>query len=92
MFALGVLGIGNEQMLLAEYRAVERCFDEACPDADYRDFLHANIGEDEVHTKLIGDAASALAALGSSRDEFVEGAVVGIAARVRYYDQLRNEL
>ena len=64
MYSLGVLGIGNELMLLAEYRAVEACFDSSCPDADYKDFLHANIGEDEVHTQLIGDAAAAMAAMG----------------------------
>jgi hypothetical protein len=92
MRGLGVLGIGNELMLLAEYRAVEKCFDSACPDADYRDFLHANIGEDEVHSKLIGDAAAAMGALGDSRDEFIGGARDGVAARVAYYDALLEEL
>jgi Iron-containing redox enzyme len=91
MRALGVLGIGNELMLLAEYRAVEVCFDAACPDADYRDFLHANIGEDEVHTALIGTAAAALTTLGFTGDEFIAGAREGVAARVAYYDTLLKE-
>lgn len=92
MRALGVLGIGNELMLLAEYRAVEACFDAVCPEADYREFLHANIGEDETHTKLIGDAAAALAALGHSAADFIAGAREGVDARVRYYDMLLTEI
>lgn len=88
MYGLGVLGIGNELMLLAEYSAVESCFDEVCPDADYKDFLHANIGEDEVHSRLIGDAAAALATLGHSQQDFLDGAKDGIAARIKYYDDL----
>ena len=72
MRALGILGIGNELMLLAEYRAVEACFDSACPEADYRDFFEANIGEDETHTKLIGAAAAAMAALGADKDAFLD--------------------
>lgn len=90
MYGLGVLGIGNELMLLAEYCAVELCFDAACPDADYKDFLHANIGEDEVHSRLIGDAAAALATLGHSKQDFLVGAKDGIAARVKYYDALHK--
>ena len=92
MYALGVLGIGNEKMLLAEYRAVEACFDSACPDADYRDFLHANIEEDVVHTQLIGSAAAAMAAMGDNPDDFIAGAKEGVVARVRYYDALLKEI
>jgi hypothetical protein len=92
MLALGALGIGNELMLLAEYRAIERCFESACPEADYRDFLHANIGEDETHTKLIGTAAAALADLGFNARQFVVGAQIGVAARVKYYDSLLSEI
>src|SRR5207249_697735 len=31
MRALGAFGVGNELMLLSEYRAVEHCFDLAAP-------------------------------------------------------------
>lgn len=92
MYGLGVLGIGNELMLLAEYSAVESCFDSACPDADYKDFLHANIGEDEVHSRLIGDAAAALASLGFNKQDFLDGAKVGVDARLAYYDSLLTEI
>ncbi len=92
MYGLGVLGIGNELMLLAEYRAVESCFDVACPEADYRDFLHANIEEDEAHSRLIGDAAASLAALGFDSNDFLRGAKDGVQARVSYYDSLLNEI
>jgi hypothetical protein len=92
MYGLGVLGIGNELMLLAEYTAVESCFDVACPDADYKDFLHANIEEDEVHSRLIGDAAAALATLGFSINDFLTGAKDGVQARVSYYDALLIEI
>ena len=92
MYGLGVLGIGNELMLLAEYSAVEKCFDSACPDADYKGFLHANIEEDEVHSRLIGDAAAALAELGADSNEFLRGARDGVQARVNYYDSLLLEI
>jgi len=91
MRALGVLGIGNELMLLAEYGAVQACFDAVCPDADYREFLQANIGEDETHTRLIGDAAAALTEFGYSSGDFIEGARIGVEARVSYYDALLKE-
>jgi hypothetical protein len=92
MRALGALGVGNEQMLLAEYRAVEACFDMACPDADYRDFLHANIAEDETHTKLISNAAIALTACGYQASDYIIGARQGVAARIQYYDSLLGEM
>ena len=92
MYGLGVLGIGNELMLLAEYKAVESCFDLAFPEAEYKDFLHANIGEDEVHSRLIGDAAAALVGLGFKSQDFVEGAKAGVQARVAYYDSLLTEI
>jgi hypothetical protein len=92
MRALGVLGIGNELMLLAEYGAIQACFDAVCPEADYREFLQANIGEDETHTRLIGDAAAALVEFGYSSGDFIEGARVGVEARVSYYDALLKEV
>lgn len=91
MYALGALGIGNELMLLAEYRAVESCFDACFPNAEYRDFLHANIAEDEGHTNLIGLGATALEKQGLSAERFLNGARAGVAARVQYYDALLAE-
>ncbi len=91
MRALGALGVGNEQMLLAEYRAVEACFDAALPSADYKSFLHANIGEDEAHTRLIAEAATALEKLGYDARQYLAGASDGVSARVRYYDELLRE-
>lgn len=92
MRALGILGVGNELMLLAEYGAIEACFDAMFPQAEYKDFLHANIGEDEMHTKLIGFAAAELATFGYSPEEFVEGARQGVEARVSYYHALLSEV
>ncbi|MGH9969759.1 MAG: iron-containing redox enzyme family protein [Pyrinomonadaceae bacterium] len=92
MRALGSLGVGNELMLLAEYRAVETCFDLICPEADYKEFLHANISEDEAHTALIGKAAASLTNLGYASEDFIEGAREGVNARVAYYDALLAEV
>lgn len=91
MRALGILGIGNELMLLSEYKAIEVCFDAMFPGADYKGFLHANIDEDEGHTKLIAKAALALTAFGFSDEEFLSGAKEGVAARLTYYDSLLKE-
>lgn len=91
MFSLGFIGVGNELMLQAEYKAVQSCFEKNFPEADFADFLHSNIHEDEAHTKLIERAATALAALGESGEDFLNGARAGVAARVRYYDQLLLE-
>lgn len=91
MRALGALGIGNELMLLSEYAAIERCFDRNFPQASYKAFLEGNINEDEVHTQLIERAAIALANSGGDARDFVEGARLGVNARVAYYDALLEE-
>lgn len=91
MRALGALGVGNEQMLLAEYRAIEACFDSTLATADYKNFLQANIGEDEAHTRLIAEAATALEKLGYDPGQYLAGAADGVNARVRYYDALLSE-
>jgi hypothetical protein len=92
MRALGALGIGNELMLISEYAAIERCFDRLFPEAKYKAFLDGNIREDEVHTQLIERAAVALANMGEDPREFVEGARLGVEARVTYYDALLREI
>jgi Iron-containing redox enzyme len=91
MRALGALGVGNEQMLIAEYKAIEACFDSALPSADYRNFLQANIGEDEAHTRLIAEAATALEQLGYDPNQYMRGATEGVSARIGYYDTLLDE-
>ena len=83
--ALGALGVGNERMLLTEYTAVESCFDAALPTAEYKAFLRANVNEDETHCAIVEAVASAIAADG---EEYYDGARLGVAARVRYYDDL----
>ncbi len=90
MKALGALGIGNERILILEYRAIEECFDNLFPDADYKGFLHANILEDESHSVLIAQAATALTLISSKYKEqdFLEGARIGVNARIDYYDKL----
>lgn len=92
MLALGALGIGNELMLISEYTAIERCFDRLFPEAKYQAFLRGNINEDEVHTQLIQRAAVALVSMGEDSRKFVEGARLGVEARVAYYDALLSEL
>jgi len=92
MRALGVLGIGNEMMLVEEYAAIRTCFDAHFPNKIHNDFLQANISEDVSHTRIIGHAATALWRLGFSATDFVSGARDGVAARVNYYDMLLREL
>lgn len=88
MLALGALGIGNELMLLSEYSAIQSCFEALTPEAKFAEFLKGNISEDEVHTKLIEDAAVALRNAGFNSDDFLKGAALGVSARVKYYDTL----
>lgn len=91
MRSLGLLGVGNELLLLAEYGAIYKCFEKHFPNAHYADFLKSNITEDEGHTMLIERAATALHHMGHSADEYLEGAKIGVSARVSYYDALLAE-
>lgn len=91
MRSLGLLGVGNELLLLAEYEAIYKCFEKHFPDAHYADFLRSNIKEDEGHTMLIERAATALHHMGHSADEYLKGAAIGVSARVTYYDTLLTE-
>jgi hypothetical protein len=90
MFSLGLLGIGNELILLSEYKEIEKCFDNVFPDAEYKHFLNANIDEDETHAALIGTAAAAMSQMGFDSNDFLEGAKVGVKARIDYYTDLLN--
>jgi len=86
--ALGVLGVGNERLLLTEYEAVRSCFDAALADADYSDFLNSNIEEDLGHSAIAEHVAAALISRGGNLDEYYDAARAGVEARLRYYDRL----
>lgn len=92
MYSLGVLGIGNELMLIAEYGAVGKCFESACPEAEYSAFLQSNIEEDIGHSQLMADAAVFMTQMGHKKDDFLAGAKDGVDARIRYYDSLLSQL
>jgi Iron-containing redox enzyme len=86
--ALGALGVGNERMLIPEYTAVQRCFECCYPQADYRDFLRANIEEDGEHCLIAERVARALAMNEDEARQYLDGAIIGVEARVKYYDEL----
>jgi len=88
MVGAGFLGIGNEKMLLPEYRAVRRCFAKRAPHSSFHDFLDANIDEDEGHHRLIELAVRGLVSIGYDAEEFLQGAIRGVDARITYLDGL----
>ncbi len=85
--ALGAFGVGNERMLLTEYAAVQRCFEEALPEVASGGFLRANIAEDTVHSQIIELVATNLAD-DDGLNAYIAGARRGIRARLDYYDDL----
>jgi hypothetical protein len=88
LYGLGLIGIGNEKMLIEEYSAVEVAFSTHFPAHIYKPFLRANIEEDSQHSALIEQAAAALISGGQPVNDFLRGARDGIAARLTYYDRL----
>ena len=86
--ALGAFGVGNELMLIPEYTAVKKCFEQCYPEAAYLDFLSANIEEDTEHVRIVERLAASLMATGSDPREYVIGAELGVGARVTYYDEI----
>lgn len=88
MFSLGILGVGNERILITEYKAIRKCFESISPSSDYKQFLESNIAEDVTHTQLIEIAATVLVNQGFSLNEYREGAILGVNARLSYYDEL----
>lgn len=90
MYGGGFLGIGNELMLLDEYGSIMDAMKGSAPNiaAIPRDFLEENIHDDKFHHVELQQAASLLAHFGYRIQEFVDGATDGVAARVRYYDDL----
>ncbi|WP_433607897.1 iron-containing redox enzyme family protein [Dactylosporangium sp. CA-139114] len=89
--ALGSLGVGNERMLVPEYSAVEKAFDQAWPDAGHRAFLRANIEEDTEHSAIISRIASTMISMQpETASQYSSGAKSGVDARMRYYDELTS--
>lgn len=91
-YRLGVLGIGNEALLVPEYGAVEKAFAHHYPSDLYAPFLRANIEEDTVHSDLMEEAALCLLRSDQDGVDFLRGAADGIAARMKYYDSLLRRL
>ncbi|MEA2907915.1 MAG: hypothetical protein QOI12_5302 [Alphaproteobacteria bacterium] len=88
LYALGVLGIGNESMLIPEYIAVEKAFAAHYPKKLYSPFLRANIEEDKTHSRLLEVAAACLIRNHDDENEYVRGAHEGVNGRLQYYDAL----
>lgn len=86
----GVLGMGSERLLVPEYSAIKRSFELGWPDSNFREFLDANILEDEAHAEIMEAVGTALIRNGEPADHFLEGARVGVEARLEYYDRLHK--
>lgn len=87
--ALAWIGVGNERLILPEYKAVKSCFSQIWSDADYEPFLQANLTEDKVHSRLCYQAASILIAGDQAQaDDYYTEAVASIEARWNYFDEL----
>lgn len=86
--ATAFIGVGNERLIEPEYRAVEVCFDLHFSQSNYQPFLHANIAEDERHSKLCYELADFQIRSNADRDRFLELATAAIRSRVRYFDEL----
>lgn len=92
LLTLGVLGVGNERLLLTEYAAILECFDACLPDAHHEPFLRANITEDTTHSSIIENIAAVYASGDpAALDRYRLGAELGVAARLTYYDDLLEE-
>jgi pyrroloquinoline quinone (PQQ) biosynthesis protein C len=90
--AVGVLGMGSERLLVPEYTAIRTSFEQGWPDCDFKRFLNANIEEDVAHASLMELVAASLIEVGGNPDDFVDGARVGVSARMRYYSSLLERL
>lgn len=86
--ALAWIGVGNERLILPEYKAVKECFAVTWKDADYEPFLQANLTEDVVHSRLCYTAASTLIANEDDARYYYDQAVASIEARWSYFDAL----
>lgn len=88
LYAFGVLGIGNEALLVPEYTAVERAFSCHYPSEVYRRFLRANIEEDKSHANLFEIAATCIMKSEADQQSYIQGARDGVSTRISYYDFL----
>jgi len=86
--AIAFIGIGNELIIVPEYREIERCFRAQAKDSEYQPFLEANIVADVDHARMCVQLAAKYISLGASRDAFLGLARDAIASRVTYFDDL----
>lgn len=91
-YIIGVLGVGNESLLIPEYEAVHRAFDQHFDPNMHGPFLSANIAEDSVHSELMEKAAMCLITTPQDANQYMDGAQAGVSSRIRYYDNLLQEL
>jgi hypothetical protein len=87
-YRLGLLGIGNEALLIPEYTAVRDVFALHYDRKLFRPFLTANIEEDSQHASLMETAARFVCKSQSDWEEFILGGRDGVNARIQYYDAL----
>lgn len=88
LYAFGVLGVGNEALLIPEYTAVERAFSRHFEPKIYKAFLRANIEEDKSHSNLFEIATICLLNSENDQQVYIKGAYDGVFGRVKYYDSL----
>ena len=58
MAALAYIGIGNEMMIVPEYRAIKRCFRTVAPSSDYNPFPESQYGSGRRSCSLVHFASS----------------------------------
>lgn len=90
--AVGIFGMSNEAFLVSEYGAVADCFARHFPPNIWRPFLRANIEEDHGHARLFEEAAIFLLKTPAHHEEYLDAVGQGVAARIRYYDDLLQHL
>lgn len=89
MYGCGFFAIGNELMLIDEYRGIIGALRTSSKHGNVsRRFLTENIRDDSEHHRQLEVGASVLADMGYSVERFQEGASDGVAARIEYYDEL----
>lgn len=89
--AVAYIGVGNERMIIPEYTAIIKCFDEQWPEVNYEPFLAANLKADIGHSELCYQLASIFIAKGSSAEEFYQYATASVDSRYQYFSDLLVE-
>ena len=85
---VAALGMGNERLLLPEYVALRKSFEQCWPDCDYSGFLEANLTADAEHARMLGIVASAMIMRGCDPRVYLEAAKRSVDSRIRYHDRL----